>query len=137
MDPEYHSTDPSGNDAQKNGTVLIIDDKKPIVDMIKQMLKKKGYRAKGYHDPVEALSYIKTDPDACSLIITDMEMPRMSGVHLLKSLKEIRTDMPVILLTGYSNTIDETQARQIGFSAYLKKPISLAEIVKTVDSLLT
>lgn len=136
MDQESHSTDPVGNGAQMNGTVLVIDDKKPIVDMIRQMLKRKGYHVKGCQNPVEALSCIKTNPDAYSLIITDMEMPQMNGVQLFQSLREVRTDMPVILLTGYSHSIDETRARKIGFSAYLKKPISLAEIVKVVDSFL-
>lgn len=119
-----------------NQTVLVIDDQKPVVDMIRQMLNKKGYHTSGCQDPVEALVYIKTNPEAYNLIITDMEMPQMTGVQLFQSLKTMNIDLPIILLTGYSNRINANQARQIGFSAYLEKPISLAEIVKTVDSIL-
>ena len=82
-----------------------------------------------------ALEAFKAKPDDYDLVITDMTMPKMTGAQLTSELQEIRPDIPVILCTGFSETIDEENIEIMGISAYIEKPIlknEMAEVIRRV-----
>ena len=82
-----------------------------------------------------ALEAFKAKPDNYDLVITDMTMPKMTGAQLTAELREIRPDIPVILCTGFSETIDEENIEIMGISAYIEKPIlrnKMAEAIRRV-----
>ena len=82
-----------------------------------------------------ALEAFKAKPDNYDLVITDMTMPKMTGAQLTAELREIRPDIPVILCTGFSETIDEENIEIMGISAYIEKPIlrnKMAEVIQRV-----
>jgi len=82
-----------------------------------------------------ALEAFKAKPDNYDLVITDMTMPKMTGAQLTAELQEIRPDIPVILCTGFSETIDEENIEIMGISAYIEKPIlrnKMAEAIRRV-----
>lgn len=118
---------PSGQE-----TVLFVDDEEAIAEMAQTMLNKLGYKASICTDPLEALSLFKKDPKSFDLVITDMTMPKMSGVTLSKNLKEVRPDIPIIICTGHSSLENEEKTKEIGISAYAMKPITMAEIAKLI-----
>ena len=86
--------------------------------------------------PQEALDKFSADPGYFDLVITDMTMPKMTGVKLSEKIIEIRPDIPVIICTGHSALIDEERAQKLGIGAYVMKPIDLDEIAKTIRNVL-
>jgi CheY-like chemotaxis protein len=122
---------PTGNEA-----ILFVDDEKSIVLLVQQMLERIGYQVESRMNPAEALEYFRLRADQFDLVITDMTMPRMTGIELSKKLKEIRKEIPVIICTGYSDLIDEKKATELGIAGYIMKPIGLMEIAKTIRKVL-
>jgi PAS domain S-box-containing protein len=106
-----------------NERILFVDDDKSIVYVGRYRLERLGYQVETKNNPVEALELFRTNPDQFDLIITDMAMPQMTGVQMMKEMLEIRPDMPIILCTGFSKKIDEKKAKEFGAAEYVEKPL--------------
>jgi CheY-like chemotaxis protein len=115
--------------------ILFIDDEPDIVNMGRQTLESLGYDVTARTSSIEALECFKVQPDRFDLVITDMTMPKMTGEILADEIMRIRSDIPVILCTGFSARIDETKAMKMHIQAFVSKPIlkrELAEIIRKV-----
>ncbi len=115
--------------------ILFIDDEKDLLDMGKEMLERLGYRVTVQASPTAALTLFASRPDQFDLIITDMTMPRMTGDVLVKEMRKIRPEIPVILCTGFSEKIDAETAAAMGIDRYIEKPLNrraLGEAVRAV-----
>ncbi|MCP3876435.1 MAG: PAS domain S-box protein [Desulfobacteraceae bacterium] len=125
-------------DAIPHGTenILFVDDEKSITNMMQQVLEKFGYHVKTSLNPVEALDLFQSKPDSFDIVITDMTMPQMTGAKMAEKLKEIRSDIPIILCTGHSSLIDEDKAQQSGISGYVMKPVSMSKIAEEIRKVL-
>ncbi len=77
-----------------------------------------------------------SDPDRFDLVITDMDMPNMSGDSLAQTLIKIRPDIPIILCTGYSDRIDKKRAKGLGIKAFVMKPIVMRDMAVIVRKVL-
>ena len=117
-------------------TILFVDDEESLVDMAKMMLINLGYTVEGCTNPIDALSLFEKNPDRFDLVISDMTMPKMSGVKLSEQLRGLRPDVPIIICTGHSSQIDEEKAIEIGISAYAMKPVTMSEIAKLIRTVL-
>jgi PAS domain S-box-containing protein len=117
-------------------TVLFVDDETSIVKTVRGMLERLGYQVKTAMAPQDALELLSADPRQFDLVITDMAMPKMTGVMLSEKIMEIRPDIPVIICTGHSALIDEKRAKELGIAAYVMKPINMTEIAKTIRKVL-
>ena len=102
--------------------ILVVDDEKAIAWMLKEMLERIGYSVTVCTDSRKALGMVTDDPDIFDLVITDMTMPELTGDRLATRLIEIRSDLPVILMTGHSERINEHRARKLGIQTFLMKP---------------
>lgn len=116
--------------------ILFVDDEESITKMVEQILKRIGYQVETMLSPVEAIELFRSNPDAFDLFITDMTMPQMTGTKVAEKVKEIRSDIPVIICTGYSSIIDENKAKDLGVEGYISKPVSLLKIAKTIREVL-
>ncbi|HYQ61382.1 MAG TPA: response regulator, partial [Desulfatiglandales bacterium] len=83
-----------------------------------------------------ALSLIEENPSHFDLVITDQTMPEMTGLELAKRILAIRSDMPVILCTGFSHLIDAEGAKAAGIRAFVMKPLTKRKIAKTIRQVL-
>jgi PAS domain S-box-containing protein len=117
--------------------ILYVDDEKMLVDIGQQALQRLGYEVVSRTSPIEALELFKAKPDFFDLVITDMTMPGMTGDALAKELMAIRPGLPVIICTGYSKTIDQERAKQIGIKALVAKPVLINEITSAVRKALS
>ncbi|MGA1869317.1 MAG: response regulator [bacterium] len=115
-----------------NERILLIDDEEPILHMLKQMLERMGYSITALTSSSEALEVFRTHMDKYDLIITDQTMPAMTGAQLAEEVIKIRSDIPVILCTGFSEIMDEEQAKSIGIQEYIMKPVVKSEIAHTI-----
>ncbi|RPI71861.1 MAG: PAS domain S-box protein, partial [Geobacteraceae bacterium] len=116
--------------------ILFVDDEKMLVDIGQQALQRLGYDVVSRTSPIEALELFKAKPDFFDLVITDKTMPGITGDVLAKELMSIRPNLPVIICTGYSQTIDHERAKQIGIKAFVMKPILINEIATAVRKVL-
>ncbi|HVP18085.1 MAG TPA: PAS domain-containing protein, partial [Spirochaetia bacterium] len=116
-----------------SGSILVVDDEELIASMVEQSLSGLGYRVHAETDPQKAVELFSREPGRFDLVITDQAMPRMTGLTLAKRLLQVRPDIPILLCTGYSATVDEKTAKDAGIKGFLMKPLTreqLAVVVK-------
>lgn len=113
-------------------TILLIDDEDIILSSLQRVLQKAGYRVVAVKDPLEALELFSKTPDEFDLVITDLTMPKMTGLELGKKLIEIRSAVPIMLSTGFSDIISEEEIKADGFKWLLKKPAGAEELKEAV-----
>jgi PAS domain S-box-containing protein len=116
--------------------ILVVDDEDQIVRMIQQMLERLGYHVTGRTSSIETLEAFRAAPDKFDLVITDMTMPNMTGIHLTQKLIEIRPDIPIIICTGFSEKISEHKAKAMGIRGYVMKPVVRSELAKKIREVL-
>ncbi|MBN2320088.1 MAG: PAS domain S-box protein [Acidobacteria bacterium] len=122
------SPDAQGNAADSplpagSEQIMFVDDEAPLANLGKQMLESLGYHVVARTSPLEALELIRNKPDAFDLLITDMNMPGMSGVELAVKTKGVRPDLPVILCTGFGYAIPEEATKPTGIREIVLKPL--------------
>jgi CheY-like chemotaxis protein len=116
--------------------ILFVDDEKSIVNAFRSMMERLGYEVTARTSSIEALEAFRSNPDRFNLVITDFTMPNMTGIELSKELLKLRSDLPIILCTGYSEQINEEKAKENGIRGFLMKPVALSEIAKTIRNVL-
>ena len=116
--------------------ILFIDDEKALVNLGRQILGRLGYSVISRMSSSEALELFQKNPDQFDVIVTDMTMPNMTGIDLAKELMKIRSDIPIILCTGFNEKIDEAKAMEMGISAFVMKPIIMRDIANKVREVL-
>jgi len=118
------------------GHLLVVDDEPAILKAMKALLGNQGYTVTVQSSPLEALSLFEKKPGEFDLVITDMTMPKMTGVQLSEKILAIRADLPIILCTGYHETLTEEAALDKGISKFLEKPIMPRDLYQAVSALL-
>jgi PAS domain S-box-containing protein len=118
------------------GRVLLVDDEPYLLDVEKEMLTRLGYASTTMSDPTEALKLFGQQPMRYDLVITDMTMPKMTGDKLAREIMQIRSDIPIILCTGYSELVSPEQAATMGIKGYLTKPFSMGPLSDLIGILL-
>jgi CheY-like chemotaxis protein len=116
--------------------ILFVDDEKSLVDLGYQILKRLGYNVTTRTSSIEALELFIAQPAKFDLVITDMTMPNMTGDALAAKLMAIRSDIPVILCTGYSERISKEKTHDIGIREFVLKPIVMSDLAVTVRKVL-
>ena len=115
--------------------ILLVDDDESVVNLEKQMLERMGYQVTSRLHSIEALEAFKNSPYAFDLVLTDMSMPKMTGVQLTEALLSIRPDIPIIICTGFSEHLTKEKIASLGIKGFLMKPIvgqKMAQMVRDV-----
>ncbi len=120
----------------RQGRLLFIDDEPALVRLGHAVLTQLGYDVTAYTSSAEALAAFQAAPQHFDLVITDYTMPEMTGDALTRALRRLRPDIPVILETGFSHTIDAEQAAAVGIDAFLLKPWTVRELARTIAQVL-
>ena len=128
-----HSTVPIQGGTEQ---ILLVDDEEAILAMEKRMLERLGYQVTSRTSSLEALEAFRANPDKFDLIITDMAMPNMPGDKLSAELIKIRYDIPILLCTGFSETISEEKAISLGIKGFLFKPIVMKNLAQKIREVL-
>jgi PAS domain S-box-containing protein len=115
--------------------ILVVDDNAEITKMLTRMLSKRGYEIITSPNGIDALRLFEADPQKIDLVITDQTMPGKNGDELASEMLNIRSDIPIILCTGYSDYFTKESALSLGIRKFMPKPVSnthLAEAIRTV-----
>ncbi|MBU8911596.1 MAG: response regulator, partial [Desulfobacterales bacterium] len=112
--------------------ILLVDDEEAILTMEKQMLERLGYQVVSRTSSIEALEAFRSSPDKFDLVITDMAMPNMAGDKLSAELIKIRPGIPILLCTGFSETMSGEKAASLGIKGFLMKPIVMTVLAHKI-----
>lgn len=112
--------------------ILFIDDEPMLSRLGKISLETLGYQVTATTSPQDALELFRKNPDAFDLVISDQTMPVMTGAELAQELMAIRGDVPIIICTGFSETLDADQAKAIGINDFLFKPFTQDSLAKSI-----
>ncbi len=117
-------------------SILFVDDEKSLIDLGRDLLERLGYRVETRASAIDAIEAFRSDPQKYDLIISDMTMPKMAGDELASQMRSIRPDIPIILCSGFSEALNTQAMETIGAYAILRKPITYADLAKTVRMVL-
>ena len=122
---------PMKNEKNTGMTVLVVDDDPSIRDALAQLLRSEGYSVASAEDGVAALEQLNDAP--ADLVITDLDMPRMGGLELLKRLRDEGRGLPVIVVTSAEELSSAIAAMRAGADDYLTKPIDFEALLLSVE----
>lgn len=114
--------------------ILVVDDEKNYIIILTELLREAGYEVLSAQSGAGAL--VKIDEEDPDLVITDMRMPRMSGLELIQAVKGRRQDLPVIVMTAFGTVANAVEAMKAGAHDYIIKPFENQQLLITVDKAL-
>ena len=115
-----------------NKKILVVDDEKAVTNALSEILMEHGYTCKKTTDPSAALDMIKAEPYV--LVLSDIRMPELSGIELMKKAKEINPEIDFILITAVDHVDTALEAVKMGACDYITKPFNMEEIIASVDN---
>jgi nitrogen-specific signal transduction histidine kinase/ActR/RegA family two-component response regulator len=125
-------------DISGNGErILYVDDDEALVFLMNRMLKRLNYSVAAFQDSREALEAFRADPMGFDLVITDMSMPHLDGIEIVNALKEIRPDVPIVMVTGYIRPQDLEQTKNLGIAQLIQKPETAQEMSHVLHRILS
>lgn len=116
--------------------ILYIDDEEALVVLAMRHLKRFGYEVIGATTAAEALELFRRDPRGFSVVMTDLNMPGMSGLTLAKEVLAVRPDVPVIVASGFVSDELRSQAAAAGVRHVVYKPSTIEELAEVVHQIL-
>jgi DNA-binding NtrC family response regulator len=121
--------------SKKIGTVLVVDDESYVRDSISLILTRKGYAVRTAASAQEVLQ--EGSLDGLDGVITDLKMPGVSGLELLKQIKKKKADLPVVVLTAHGNVSSAVECMKAGAYEFLEKPAEMEELLQILARALT
>ena len=117
--------------------VLYVDDEPTLVFLITRALEKLGIASQGFASADEALAAFEREPQAFTLVLTDLTMPgSMSGLELAQAVLAIRPETAVVIASGCIDAAEERRAAAVGVRTVIQKPAKVAEMAQLVSKLL-
>jgi DNA-binding NtrC family response regulator len=107
----------------KHWRIWVVEDQESLATYYLELLHEQGYQVAVFTDPTEALRAFQRDSGSVDLVITDQTMPHLSGAELASAMLAIRPELPIVLVTGYSERINADEAKRLGIRCYLNKPV--------------
>jgi signal transduction histidine kinase/ActR/RegA family two-component response regulator len=114
---------------------LVVDDESAIVRLAKAVLPRHGIEVHSETDSRQAWDTLRAAPERFDVLITDHLMPGMTGMELVQQVRQLRPDLPIILCTGYAEAVSPEQARALGVSERLLKPVDFGQIATLIRQL--
>ena len=118
------------------GRILFIDDEPALAALGQTALSSQGFEVTAKISSREALELFKTQPEAFDLVVMDLTMPQLTGLDLAREMHAIRTDIPIILFTGYAERLISNKLHEIGIREVLIKPLQVSQLGESINKLL-
>jgi signal transduction histidine kinase/ActR/RegA family two-component response regulator len=123
------SAQPSTGLSNGNGAaVMVVDDEQALVALCEEMLAGLGYEPGGFESSAAALAAFRRTPERFDLVLTDENMPGFTGTELTRALRQVRPDIPVVLMSGYAGAQLAERAAAVGINEVLRKPLQRRDL---------
>jgi PAS domain S-box-containing protein len=116
--------------------ILFVDDERSLAELGRAMLVKLGYRVRVMTSSLEAFETFRAEPNSFDLLITDITMPQMTGDVLAKQVRRVRPDFPVIVMSGFSERMNQEKAKDAGIDGFISKPMMLGDLATAIREVL-
>jgi PAS domain S-box-containing protein len=126
------AAEPAESSRGKGERILFLDDEKMIADSACKLLEHLGYRVSEFTDPQAAMSAFERAPGEFDLVVTDLTMPKHTGIEVARRMLAVRPDLPVLLASGYSGTWTLDKIQTLGLRALIAKPLTSSGIAAAV-----
>ncbi|HZL23623.1 MAG TPA: response regulator [Nitrososphaeraceae archaeon] len=123
-----------------NYYILLVDDEKDILDLFTEYLSSSGFNTISFQNPLHALEYFYQNQSNCSLVIADYKMPQMSGIDLIKKIREKDTDCKIktIVISAFiKDNLPYDKSYTITVDKILEKPVYLDRLKKVIQELIS
>ena len=117
--------------------LALVEDDPSLRFLMEQMLQRRGYRVTSFDAPAAAEAALRADATGFDAVVTDHGMPSGSGIELARTLRGIRADLRVILVSGYVSEEIRARAAAAGVWRVLAKPLSASELCDVIHALLS
>ena len=118
-------------------TICLVDDESDITSIIRRGMEQDGFTVHEFNDPIKAWEYFQHNGKSCTVVLSDVRMPGMSGFEFCRKVKQLRPEAPVILMTAFeinqsefSKVLPHTTA-----DAFIRKPISLKQLKAFINQI--
>ena len=112
--------------------VLIVEDDNAMAQMCAKLIRRSGHSAVIACSSEDALAVVREDREI-DVVVSDVQMPQMSGIQLLATLRAIDGRLPIILMTGYTHLLNPAQAIALGAADYIMKPFDSEALIASLD----
>jgi len=112
--------------------VLIVEDDNAMAQMCAKLIRRQGHSAVIAGSGHDALRIVTATHDV-DAVLSDVQMPQMTGIELLAHLRELNPGLPVILMTGYANIVSPDDAKMLGAATYLAKPFDADALIACLE----
>ncbi len=134
--PEANGVGPNALPVGGQERVLLVDDEQGITAMMEMMLRELGYQAQVFNQGSAALAWLRQNPQAVDLLISDLTMPGLTGIELAQEALTLRPGLPVIMISGFSDLNTRETARAAGIDKFLMKPVAIRDLAEALGELL-
>ncbi len=117
-------------------TILFVDDETALVDIGQDMLGHLGYKVVGFSESLEAWRAFEENPGRFDIVITDKNMPHLTGLELAEKIRHIRPAIPIIMCTGFQDPSSMDRAGACGINSIISKPLLVNELAVTIRKVL-
>ncbi|MEW5765205.1 MAG: response regulator [Acidobacteriota bacterium] len=111
--------------------ILLADDERDFTETMRKILARRGYEVETAPDGAQALRVVLRG--GVDVVLLDLKMPGLQGIDTLREIKRLAPEVPVVILTGHLLKSTEQEGLRLGAFAYLTKPCTLEEIVRTIE----
>lgn len=125
-----------GVSAQLNAHILVVEDEPNVRYVLQNLLKSEGYEVDEASNGQEAMKKLLANPYLYDLILTDLGMPIMGGLELAAQMTQNKMQLPIVLITGWRDALDENRAKLLNIRTIISKPFEITEILNIVDDIL-
>jgi signal transduction histidine kinase/ActR/RegA family two-component response regulator len=117
--------------------VLYVDDEEALVFLAARMLKRMGYRVSAYSNSAQALQEFRAHADEFDAMVTDISMPGLSGIELVREVLQVRPDLPVVITSGYIRPEDTASAQRLGVKDVIPKPNTVEDFAEVLSRVIS
>ena len=117
-------------------TILVVDDEKEIVHVVETILKQNGWKVLKATDGLEGVAAFLNHSEKIRAVVTDMVMPNLDGLGLIRSIRKLAPDLPIMVSSGYSNEQSREALSELRVHSFLKKPFSARQLTAALVLLL-
>ena len=116
--------------------MVYIDDYEAMVFLVGRLLRKQGYEVSLFTSGDEAMAWLRTEAGAVDIVVTDQNMPGMSGIEVASEVRRLRPGLRTVLITGHLNDGLLDQAQAVGVHKVMGKQDSMAELGEAIEKML-
>jgi len=126
-------SDPHPSTTAGEPTILVVEDEASVRKLVEFVLVSSGYRVTCANDGIEGLTAFAKHRHSLSLVITDLQMPRLGGAELIGVIRKENRNILIVVASGYLDEASLAELKKRDVAGFLHKPFTVAQLVKTIS----